>query len=153
MKKSEYDARKKPIDAAIKSLERQKHQLRFEAQFYAGSAEDMANVESAIAEQESLLRTLNTELRACRPPLILNHIYRAATPRQVGWHVNDRMIIYMDMMGWKLQYDSPSIRSGSRYPSVTVEDFLLWMSEDVTEGYPDGDWVEYNTYLAARKAA
>lgn len=83
--------------------------------------------------------------------LIVNHIYRAKKPGHTSsGSVNDRMIIYMGPT--TVQYDSPALRNGMRYPLIPKEKFLAWAGEDVTEGYPDGDWDKWGDYLARKQA-
>ena len=73
--------------------------------------------------------------------LVQGHVYSAKRPQLVGifdrrW--NDRQILRL----WEktLQYDSPTIQDGRKYPTVTREQFLHWAKEDVTEQTPEGDW-------------
>lgn len=51
--------------------------------------------------------------------------------RQVQWVSSDRTLV---------QYDSPTIRDGRRYPTTTMEKFLKWAGQDVTNIMPDGEW-------------
>lgn len=69
------------------------------------------------------------------------HTYSAKRPASVGvfdpvW--NDRMILRL----WEnsVQYDSPTIRDGRKYPIVSKEKFLRWAKEDVTDEIPEGSW-------------
>ena len=75
--------------------------------------------------------------------IICRHIYRAKRPRFVGLvqeFYNDRQVLFIGPT--TVQYDSSTVRRGQTYPSVTREKFEAWAGEDVTEGYPDGDWAE-----------
>ena len=38
-----------------------------------------------------------------------------------------------------VQYDSPTIHTGRKYPQVSIEKFLNWAKEDVTNKMPSGD--------------
>jgi len=71
--------------------------------------------------------------------LIQGHIY-SAKKEKVLWtgEFCDRMIIRL----WDttLQYDSPAIKDGRRFPIVEIEKFLLWAKEDVTDKTPKREW-------------
>ena len=54
--------------------------------------------------------------------------------------VNDRQVIWMDSLGIELQYDSPTVGIGRKYPRVSVESFAKWAKEDVTDQMPKGEW-------------
>lgn len=83
--------------------------------------------------------------------LLVNHVYRAKKPQRVGFDdVNDRSILHLGLSS--VQYDSPTVKNGKRYPSIATEKFLEWAGEDVTEGYPDGDWARWREYRASKKA-
>lgn len=42
---------------------------------------------------------------------------------------------------YMIQYDSPSIKNGKKYPSIAASKFLKWAAENVTEKMPvDGQW-------------
>lgn len=82
--------------------------------------------------------------------LIVNHVYRAKKPGPTSsGSVNDRMIIHMGPT--TVQYDSPTVKNGKHYPSIPREQFEAWAGEDVTEGYPDGDWMGWYAYQKAKK--
>lgn len=72
--------------------------------------------------------------------LKVNHVYSAKRPQTIGFYrcFNDRMIIWMN--GNSVQYDSPTVRQGQNYPTVSIEAFLKWADADVTKQTPDGDW-------------
>ncbi len=78
--------------------------------------------------------------------LIQGHVYRGKKTRPVGIinTVYDDRSILRDL-GPKIQYDSPSLANGRRYPVVTREKFLQWALKDVTEEAPPGDWIPYLT--------
>jgi len=82
--------------------------------------------------------------------LITGHVYRAKKPVRCGFNdVNDRMILHIGLVS--VQYDSPSVKNGKHYPSIPIDKFQAWAGEDVTEGYPDGDWAGWRDYLASKK--
>jgi hypothetical protein len=82
--------------------------------------------------------------------LIVNHVYRAKKPGHTSsGSVNDRMIIHMGPS--TVQYDSPTVKNGGKYPSIPKEEFLAWAGENVTEGYPEGDWVRWFDYQQSKK--
>ena len=71
--------------------------------------------------------------------LIIGHIYRAKRPRFNNYReYNDRHIAYIDQT--KVQYDSSTVRTEQRYPTIDREQFEKWAGEDVTEGYPSDGW-------------
>lgn len=42
---------------------------------------------------------------------------------------------------YTVQYDSPSVKNGKNYPTISASKFLKWAAEDVTTQMPDnGDW-------------
>ena len=80
--------------------------------------------------------------------IIKGHIYRGSRPRPVGFPevFDDRQVLFVSPT--QVQYDSPTVRGGRKYPSVDRERFEKWVGEDVTVGYPGGDWMPFE----ARKA-
>ena len=79
--------------------------------------------------------------------LEVGHTYRAKRPAPAGTIfdplVNDRQIRWIGFE--TVQYDSPSVAAGRRYPTVTIEAFLKWAARDVTDELPDnGDWADWN---------
>ena len=71
--------------------------------------------------------------------IVRNHIYRAKRPRFNGYmEYNDRMVLSVGPT--TVQYDSSTVARGRHYPTITREKFEAWANEDVTEGYPDGEW-------------
>lgn len=63
------------------------------------------------------------------------HWYRAKHPREVGWppEVNDRRVIHISIYKKVVQYDGPSVAIGAHFPKVSMDQFLYWVSHDVTE--------------------
>jgi hypothetical protein len=62
--------------------------------------------------------------------------YRAKKPIkkwtfQHGEHFNDRIIIWRN--DTHVQYDGPAVRTGSKYPKITVEEFLQWAGTEVED--------------------
>jgi len=79
------------------------------------------------------------------PELVLlpGRVYRAKKPKVCGCLnpvYNDRQIIYLGL--YNVQYDSPSVKDGRRYPTVSREKFLAWASHEVTSEIPKGNWAE-----------
>jgi hypothetical protein len=75
--------------------------------------------------------------------LKVGHVYSAKCPRVVGMFsrlLNDRQIIWIDSLGFQLQYDSPTVVPGRKYPRIEVEKFLKWAGSDVTALCPPDDW-------------
>jgi hypothetical protein len=58
--------------------------------------------------------------------------------RQILW----KGLIYDNKEGFVdgLQYDSPSVRNGRKYPKISVAKFLKWAEADITETMPKGKW-------------
>jgi hypothetical protein len=72
--------------------------------------------------------------------LIVGHCYSAKRSSVVLFRgINDRMILHIGAMG-DIQYDSPTVKPGRRFPTVTAEAFLKWAKEDVTDQMPPDDW-------------
>lgn len=59
--------------------------------------------------------------------------YRGKNPTKVGFfqEVNDRYVLRVSSHRLFVQYDSPAVKDGSQYPTVTMEDFLQWASHEV----------------------
>jgi hypothetical protein len=71
--------------------------------------------------------------------------YRAKKPAAVHRFlepalVNDRQVLWVSSDRSLVQYDSPTVSNGRRYPQVTMEKFLKWAGSDVTSIMPKGDW-------------
>ena len=69
------------------------------------------------------------------------HVYRAKKPKGIGMflpYFDDRQVVYVSSD--RVQYDSPTVRDGRRYPTIDRDKFEKWAGSDVTEGYPAGDW-------------
>lgn len=78
--------------------------------------------------------------------LIVGHVYRAKHPRGIGFHeplTNDRMIVWMDSFEREVQYDSPSVAFGRKFPKISVDTFRAWASRDVTAEMTDGEWMPH----------
>lgn len=74
-------------------------------------------------------------------------VYRAKRPRVVhtlgGSYINDRQILSISPFEDTIQYDSPKVGFGSRYPVISVEKFLKWAAKDITDDLPPDEWEEY----------
>jgi hypothetical protein len=79
--------------------------------------------------------------------LKVGRVYRAKRPRVVhtlgGSYINDRQILYISPFEETIQYDSPKVGFGSRYPVISVEKFLKWAAKDITDDLPPAEWEEY----------
>lgn len=73
--------------------------------------------------------------------LVVGHIYRGKRPQGIHGWFNDRMIMWLGIT--QVQYDSPTVKTGERHPTVTIGKFLDWAASDVTEGYPKGTWADF----------
>lgn len=67
-------------------------------------------------------------------------VYRAKRPRVVhtlgGSYINDRQILSISPFEDTIQYDSPKVGFGSKYPVISVEKFLKWAAKDITDDLP-----------------
>ena len=60
--------------------------------------------------------------------------YRAKKPvRCLDGGFNDRRILWVSRDGTQVQYDSPSVGNGRRYPTVPLEKFLKWVGKEITQ--------------------
>lgn len=79
--------------------------------------------------------------------LLVGKTYRAKKPRPAAGYCaplyNDREILWIDHDRGILQYDGPAIKFKARIPKVTIEKFLDWAGEDVTEKLKPGEWQEW----------
>lgn len=88
--------------------------------------------------------------------LTVGKVYRAKKPRAAGSAlnplVNDRAIIWIGSCSDQIQYDSPSLLDGAKYPTVTKEQFMKWMGGEINEAndLPDGEWLDWDKYKAAK---
>lgn len=76
--------------------------------------------------------------------ILQGHVYRGKRPRSAGQfypYVNDRQV--MRFNGETVQYDSPSVHNGRKYPCMSVEEFRKWASHDVTDILPPGEWQQW----------
>lgn len=71
-------------------------------------------------------------------------VYAAKRPRKVGeffrpvW--NDRQVCWISKDRSRVQYDSPAVRNGGKFPAVSMDEFLAFVGSDVTDKMPEGDW-------------
>lgn len=75
--------------------------------------------------------------------LIVGHVYEAKRQTAIGLFprlVNDRQIVWVGLM--EVQYDSPTVAHGRKYPKVSHEAFRRWAARDVTDLMPKGEWRE-----------
>lgn len=73
----------------------------------------------------------------------VGRVYSAKRPRGVGFIeplLNDRQVIYISVAGDLVQYDSPTVARGRKYPKVGMNEFLKWAKEDVTDQCPAAEW-------------
>lgn len=73
--------------------------------------------------------------------LVVGRVYRGKRIRNCGGLVNDRVIKWMGVDS--VQFDSPSVAFGRRYPVVSRSQFLSWAGRDVTDELPAGLWADY----------
>lgn len=60
-----------------------------------------------------------------------------------GSYINDRQILSISPFEETIQYDSPKVGFGSKYPVISVEKFLKWAAKDITDDLPPDEWEEY----------
>lgn len=76
--------------------------------------------------------------------LIVGHVYKGKNPRKTGSFLepvwNDREVVWIGIM--EVQYDGPTVKTGQKFPRVSIEKFLGWASEDITDQMIDldGNW-------------
>ncbi len=73
--------------------------------------------------------------------LIVGHVYEAKRRKSVGLFeplMNDRQIRWVGVN--QVQYDSPTVAPGRKYPTVSKEAFLKWAARDITKEMPPGEW-------------
>jgi hypothetical protein len=80
--------------------------------------------------------------------LKVGNVYSAKRPRKVQpsffhpdeVYLNDRQIRYINLLSDVVQYDSVTVDNGRHYPKVSIDAFLRWAAEDVTDKMPDETW-------------
>lgn len=75
--------------------------------------------------------------------LRVGHVYSAKRPQTAGLfddRLNDRLVLHLNMIDRTLQYDSPTVRNGRRFPRVSIDTFLRWAKADVTKLCPIDEW-------------
>jgi hypothetical protein len=76
--------------------------------------------------------------------LMVGRVYPAKKPSSIYLgltpYYNDRQILWIGLT--EVQYDSPAVKTGQRYKTVSKEAFLKWVGRDVTDEMPKGDWAE-----------
>lgn len=79
----------------------------------------------------------------CSVSLVVGRVYRAKKPKGCSFPplCDDRQIKWIG--GDQVQYDSPSVQNGRRYPTISRDKFLAWVDRDVTDELPDGEWADY----------
>ena len=80
--------------------------------------------------------------------LKVNSIYRGKNPRpsNLGFstYFNDRQIIHIGFDS--IQYDSPTVKNGQHYKTVSKEKFLKWVGLKMDKTlYTEGNWIIYLT--------
>ena len=76
--------------------------------------------------------------------IVVGHVYAAKRPSAVGpffeplW--NDRQVKWISKDGFYVQYDSPAIRNGGKFPTILLDKFIAWAGADITAEMPEGAW-------------
>ena len=73
--------------------------------------------------------------------LAVGQVWRAKKPKDVFGFFDDRQITYVSGEGDMVQYDSPTVRMGRRFPTTTRDRFERWAGKLVA--LPEGDWAPY----------
>lgn len=70
------------------------------------------------------------------------HVYSAKKPQAGVFNqmVNDRQILHINLLEKIVQYDSPTIRIGRKYPKVSIDAFLKWADKDITDQLQANCW-------------
>ncbi|WP_176331584.1 hypothetical protein [Burkholderia vietnamiensis] len=77
-------------------------------------------------------------------------VWRAKRPSNSQGLVNDRLILRISPIMGTIQYDSPSVGFGRRYPSVTIDTFEKWAGREVSAELPKDEWQPWD-FLDASK--
>lgn len=76
--------------------------------------------------------------------IVVGHVYEAKHPKAHGNLfaplLGDRQVKWISALRTQVQYDSPSVKDGRHYPTVSMEAFLKWAARDVTAEMPPGEW-------------
>jgi hypothetical protein len=66
--------------------------------------------------------------------IVVGNYYRAKKPKKLfDGGYDDRRILYISQGQREVQYDSPTVGNGRRYPTITMERFLKWVGKQITE--------------------
>ena len=70
-------------------------------------------------------------------------VYCSKRPRVVRRFLDhdvydDRQIVWLGFDS--VQYDSPTVQPGRRLPTISIEKFLKWAGEEVTQELEDRGW-------------
>ena len=73
-------------------------------------------------------------------PFRVGRVFAAKKPKRVGFSGfwDDRQILWAGRD--QIQYDSPALGLGRRYPMVTRQAFEAWAGQDVTDQVPEDSW-------------
>ncbi len=74
----------------------------------------------------------------------VGRVYRSKKPKAIGIFdplYDDRQILWIGST--TLQYESPTVKIGRKYPTVDIDKFLKWGDRDVTDELPKGEWATY----------
>lgn len=72
--------------------------------------------------------------------ILIGHVYEAKKPKGIVF-VDDRQVVYVSRVDDRVQYDSPYVSNGRRFPKMTMKRFLEWAGRDITNEMPkDGSW-------------
>jgi hypothetical protein len=75
--------------------------------------------------------------------LAVGTCYRSKKPRSVGLFsrlVDDRQIVWLGID--QVQYDSPTVKRGRKFPIVSRGAFLKWAGKVVE--LPNGEWADFD---------
>jgi hypothetical protein len=73
----------------------------------------------------------------------IGRVYSAKRQVRVGIFdplMNDRMVLWIDRSGERVQFDSPTVAFGRKHPVVPMDQFVRWARADVTDQCPKGEW-------------
>lgn len=77
--------------------------------------------------------------------VVVGRTYCGKKPRKIqrglfDVYFDDRQVRYVSRDRTLVQYDSPSVSLGRKYPMITMERFLAWADRDVTDLSPRDEW-------------
>ena len=78
----------------------------------------------------------------CIDDVIVGKCFEAKKPKSVGFPplIDDRQVKWISLDRDRIQFDSPSVGFGRKYPTVSMASFLKWAGRDITNLMPKDEW-------------